>query len=198
MESDEENGGGGQSVALSHSDKRLGGTVRDHRQEIHDEEKARPKHIGELGIFDEQVETLRRLAAEHGVLMETCVTDVLHPHSGRVIDKKVWSGDAVNYPKRGHTVRIHYEAWIKKCPMEPDKEGVKVDSSRDRGFPLEFKLGANQVIAGWEESVQLMSRGMRSMVTIPPEMAYDIRGYPPLIPSNATLLYDIELISFSE
>ena len=73
-----------------------------------------------------------------------------------------------------------------------------MDSSRDRGFPLEFKLGANQVIPGWEESVQLMSRGMRSMVTIPPEMAYDIRGYPPLIPSNATLLYDIELISFSE
>jgi len=180
------------------SDKRLLGEVHDHTDDVAAEEALRPKFAGELGIFDEEVDVARELAASHGITMETCVTDEVHPQSGRVLGKKVWSGDASNYPKHGQTVRVHYEGWIKKCPMEPDKEGVLFDSSRARERTFEFMLGHNQVIQGWEETIQLMSRGQRSMVSIPPEMAYDIKGYPPLVPSNATLLYDIELISFSD
>jgi len=86
--------------------------------------------------------------------------------------KTLRPGDSTHYPEEGCTVRVHYEGWLKTDEM--------FDSSRRRGRPLEFKVGAGQVIAGWDEVIQKMSRGQIVRVRIPPSKAFGERGYPPL------------------
>ncbi|TMW61057.1 hypothetical protein Poli38472_014518 [Pythium oligandrum] len=98
-------------------------------------------------------------------------------------------GDGVNFPKPGNTVRVHYVGTL--------TNGNKFDSSRDRGRPFEFKLGAGQVIRGWDEGVALLSKGQVAKLTLPFEYAYGEQGYPPIIPPRATLIFEVELISFS-
>mmetsp|Transcript_9817 Transcript_9817/g.15048 ORF Transcript_9817/g.15048 Transcript_9817/m.15048 type:complete len:111 (-) Transcript_9817:146-478(-) len=98
-------------------------------------------------------------------------------------------GDATNFPKPGNTVRVHYVGTL--------TSGDKFDSSRDRGRPFEFKLGMGQVIRGWDEGVQQMSLGQIARMTIAPEWAYGPRGYPPVIPPSATLIFEVELLEFS-
>ncbi|KAJ0402479.1 hypothetical protein P43SY_003411 [Pythium insidiosum] len=99
------------------------------------------------------------------------------------------AGDGVNFPKAGDTVRVHYVGTL--------TNGSKFDSSRDRGRPFEFKLGAGQVIRGWDEGVAKLSKGQIAKLTLPHEYAYGERGYPPIIPAKATLIFEVELISFS-
>ena len=72
--------------------------------------------------------------------------------------------------------------------------GKKFDSSRDRGKPFEFKIGKGQVIKGWDEGVAQMSKGQRAKLTCTPDYAYGAEGYPPVIPANSTLIFDVELI----
>jgi FK506-binding protein 1 len=98
-------------------------------------------------------------------------------------------GDATNYPAKGQTCRIHYVGQL--------EDGTCFDSSRVRGLPFEFRLGAGQVVAGFEEVLPAMSRGQIAVVRVPPERAYGLRGYPPIIPPGATLIFEIELISFA-
>ncbi|MEQ2262194.1 Peptidyl-prolyl cis-trans isomerase fkbp1a [Xenotaenia resolanae] len=95
-------------------------------------------------------------------------------------------GDGRTFPKRGTTVSVHYVGTL--------TNGKKFDSSRDRGEPFQFKLGAGEVIRGWDEGVAQMSLGQLAKLTCSPDYAYGSRGYPPIIPANSTLIFEVELL----
>ena len=92
-------------------------------------------------------------------------------------------------PKVGQTVRVHYTGTL--------TNGTKFDSSRDRGQPFAFHIGEREVIAGWDEGVATMRVGGRRRLTIPPSLGYGDRGAGGVIPPNATLLFDIELLGIA-
>jgi FKBP-type peptidyl-prolyl cis-trans isomerase len=89
----------------------------------------------------------------------------------------------------GQTVEVHYTGWL--------TDGTKFDSSHDRNQTFSFKLGAGQVIAGWDQGVAGMKIGGSRKLTIPPDMGYGERGAGGVIPPNATLVFKVELIGLS-
>ena len=99
------------------------------------------------------------------------------------------AGDGAS-PAVGQPVRVHYTGWLD----DSGKPGRKFDSSRDRGTPFSFTLGTGEVISGWDEGVATMRVGGRRMLVLPPEHGYGARGAGGVIPPNATLIFDVELL----
>jgi len=91
----------------------------------------------------------------------------------------------------GQTVTVHYTGWLYK----DNTKGAKFDSSKDRGDPFEFALGAGMVIRGWDEGVQGMKVGGTRVLVIPSELGYGARGAGGVIPPNATLMFEVELLA---
>jgi FKBP-type peptidyl-prolyl cis-trans isomerase FkpA len=93
----------------------------------------------------------------------------------------------------GRNVTVHYTGWLYDMSCG-DKKGREFDSSRTRNEPFTFRLGGGQVIRGWDEGVAGMKVGGRRTLTIPPDYGYGARGAGGVIPPNATLLFDVELL----
>lgn len=108
---------------------------------------------------------------------------VTTPSGLKYID--IQEGDGAT-PKAGQKVVVHYTGTL--------EDGTKFDSSRDRNRPFDFKLGAGQVIKGWDEGLSTMKVGGRRQLIIPPELGYGARGAGGIIPPNATLVFDVELL----
>jgi len=106
----------------------------------------------------------------------------------QIIDVKVGTGAS---PKRGQTVEVHYTGWL----YENGAKGKKFDSSVDRHEPFDFPVGAGQVIKGWDEGVASMKVGGKRTLIIPPSLGYGARGAGGVIPPNATLMFDVELLA---
>ncbi|KAL3533452.1 hypothetical protein ACH5RR_006973 [Cinchona calisaya] len=98
-------------------------------------------------------------------------------------------GNSWKTPIPGDEVEVHYTVRL--------KHGEYFDSSRDKGTPFRFKLGQCEVIKGWDEGIATMKKGERAIFTVPPELAYGEMGSPPMVPPNATLIFDIEMVSWS-
>src|SRR6202051_1357791 len=109
------------------------------------------------------------------------------PSGLRIIDTTVGTGAS---PKPGQTCVMHYTGWL----YENGQKGKKFDSSVDRNEPFEFKIGGRQVIGGWDEGVGSMKVGGKRTLIIPPELGYGARGAGGVIPPNATLMFDVELL----
>ncbi len=113
---------------------------------------------------------------------------VTTPSGLKYIDVKVGTGAS---PRTGQTCVMHYTGWL----YENGKKGEKFDSSVDRGEPFEFKIGMGQVIRGWDEGVATMKVGGKRTLIIPPALGYGARGAGGVIPPNATLLFDVDLLA---
>jgi len=110
------------------------------------------------------------------------------PPSGLIInDTVVGAGKTA---VAGQDVSVHYTGWL----FYGGERGKKFDSSKDRGQPFSFALGAGQVIKGWDEGVQGMKIGGSRTLTIPPDLGYGARGAGGAIPPNATLIFEVELL----
>ena len=109
------------------------------------------------------------------------------PSGLKIIDTHPGAGAS---PKAGQTCVMHYTGWL----YENATKGKKFNSSVDRNEPFAFKIGVGQVIRGWEEGVLTMKVGGKRTLIIPPELGYGARGAGGVIPPNATLIFDVELL----
>jgi len=109
------------------------------------------------------------------------------PSGLQITDTKVGTGAT---PKTGQTCVMHYTGWL----YENGQKGKKFDSSVDRGQPFDFPIGTGRVIKGWDEGVATMKVGGKRTLIIPPALGYGARGAGGVIPPNATLIFEVELL----
>jgi FKBP-type peptidyl-prolyl cis-trans isomerase FkpA len=123
-----------------------------------------------------------------GIPQAMSAAKVTTPSGLQYVDLTVGNGDVA---KAGDQVSVHYTGWL----QNPDgSKGRKFDSSKDRGQPFQFALGQGQVIKGWDEGVQGMKVGGVRELIIPPALGYGQRGAGGVIPPNATLIFEVELL----
>ncbi|TEB29340.1 peptidyl-prolyl cis-trans isomerase [Coprinellus micaceus] len=101
--------------------------------------------------------------------------------------ERISPGDGKTIPQKGDKVSIHYTGTL--------TDGKKFDSSRDRGVPFDTEIGVGKVIRGWDEGVLQLTLGEKATLLVTPDWAYGSRGFPPVIPPNATLKFEVELIA---
>jgi FKBP-type peptidyl-prolyl cis-trans isomerase len=130
-------------------------------------------------LFSFSIVSTTACAGQGGQVTELIKTDV-----------KVGKGAEA---KAGQNVSVHYTGWLYDAAA-PGHKGSKFDSSRDRGTPFNFPLGAGRVIPGWDQGVQGMKVGGQRTLLIPANLGYGARGAGGVIPPNATLLFDVELL----
>jgi len=127
-------------------------------------------------------------SAQVGAQVGTQVGKTVTTPSGlKMTDTVVGTGAT---PRRGQTCVMHYTGWL----YQNGAKGQKFDSSLDRGRPFEFPIGMQRVIPGWDEGVATMKVGGKRTLIIPPELGYGSRGAAGVIPPNATLIFEVELL----
>jgi len=104
-------------------------------------------------------------------------------------------GDGKTFPKPGDQVKIHYLGYLGTYEQ---RNTTKFDSSLDRNKAFEVEIGVGKVIRGWDEGVPQLSVGQKAVLTCTPDYAYGERGFPPKIPANATLNFEVELLSVTK
>jgi FKBP-type peptidyl-prolyl cis-trans isomerase FkpA len=131
---------------------------------------------------------------------EKAVTKAPAAESAKAITELVKKDTVVGTGKEavaGKLVRVHYTGWLYE-PGKPENKGAKFDSSVDRSEPFVFPLGGGRVIKGWDEGVAGMKTGGKRNLIIPPAMGYGARGAGSVIPPNATLMFDVELLDVNQ
>jgi peptidylprolyl isomerase len=123
----------------------------------------------------------------HVAMAQPAVKPVTTVSGLQIIDTRLGTGAT---PRTGQTCVMHYTGWL----YENGRKGRKFDSSDDRGQPFEFPIGAGRVIAGWDEGVASMNVGGKRTLIIPAKLGYGARGAGGVIPPNATLIFDVELL----
>jgi peptidylprolyl isomerase len=127
------------------------------------------------------------VAAPHAARAQTAGKTTTTPSGLQYSDTQVGTGPS---PKPGQICVMHYTGWL----YQDGAKGKKFDSSVDRGTPFEFPLGMHRVIGGWDEGVAGMKVGGKRTLIIPPDLGYGSRGAGGVIPPNATLIFDVELL----
>ena len=123
----------------------------------------------------------------HTAIAQTAGKPMTTASGLQITDSKAGTGAS---PKPGQTCVMHYTGWL----YENGVKGKKFDSSVDRNEPFEFPIGQRKVIAGWDEGVATMKVGGKRTLIIPPQLGYGARGAGGVIPPNATLMFDVELL----
>ena len=131
---------------------------------------------------------LALLTASQGALAQSTGKTMTTASGLQFTDSKVGTGAS---PKPGQICVMHYTGWL----YENGQKGKKFDSSVDRNEPFEFPIGQHQVIPGWDEGVATMKVGGKRTLIIPPALGYGARGAGGVIPPNATLMFDVELLA---